>query len=138
MSAGDVARLAADDDASFDVRSTTSGTRLADRYGRVTGVSNGRTSLKVTYRGKSSASCTQALYVYNWTTASWRRLSSRTVASTELETIENPSAPLADYVSGTSGDGDVARADPLLAQRRDELRRLRRSHARDVHEVAEA
>ena len=105
---GDATRLRVDDDAYFQVNSATSGTRAADWYGRVRTVSNAVTKLTVAYKGKSSAACSQIVYVYDWTNALWTRLDSRSVGTTEVAVTTAVSGTLANYVSGTSGDGDVA------------------------------
>jgi serine protease AprX len=105
---GGTSRLAADDNAYFEVNSTTSGTRASDWYGRIQGVTNALQSLKITYRGKSYRTCTQVVYVYNWTTGGWVQLDSRSVSTSEIEVNASPTGTLADYVSGSSGDGEVA------------------------------
>jgi serine protease AprX len=105
---GGAARLGADDNAFFEVNSTTSGTRASDWYGRITGVTNALQSLKITYRGRSYRTCTQVVYVYNWTTGAWVQLDSRSVSTSEVEVNASPTGTLADYVSGSSGDGEVA------------------------------
>jgi serine protease AprX len=105
---GGAGQLGADDNAYFEVNSTTSGTRLSDWYGLMTGVSNSLQSLKITYRGKASRSCSQYLYVYNWTTGAWIRLNSQSVSTSEIDVNVSPAGTLADYVSGSSGDGEVA------------------------------
>ena len=105
---GDPSRLRSDDNLYFQVNSTTSGTRTADWYGRVPGVSNAATSLKLAYRGKSSTTSTQVVYIYNWTTGIWVKLDQRSVGTSEVGLALNPTGTLADYVSGTSGDGEVA------------------------------
>ena len=107
LRSGDASALASDDNGYYAVDSTTSGTRVADWYGRMRGVSNALKSLRVTYQGKSSASCTQYLYVYSWTNATWVRVDARTVGTTEVGVTVTLGGTLADYVSGTSGDGDV-------------------------------
>ncbi len=104
---GGPAQLTADDNSYYHVNSTTSGTRTTAWYGRLTGVSNGLKSLKLTYKGKSSQSCTQTLAVWRWTTSSWVGLDSRTVGTAEVQVDRAPTGALADYVSGTSGDGEV-------------------------------
>ncbi|HEV3407934.1 MAG TPA: S8 family serine peptidase, partial [Gaiellaceae bacterium] len=108
LRSGDASRLRSDNDSYYQVSSTTSGTRVSDWYGVTTSVSNALTSLKVTYKGKNSASCSQTISVYNWTTGYWVQLDSRTVGTSEVSATVGPSGTLADYVSGTSGDGDVA------------------------------
>ena len=105
---GDHTRLATNDDLYFAVNSTTSGTRAADWYGRVRGVANAVTGLRVVYSGKASATCDQSIYVYNWATGVWARIDARSVAATEVEVSAAVGGTLADYVSGASGDGDVA------------------------------
>ena len=108
LRSGDASRLATDNDSYYQVNSTTSGTRVSDWYGRVKYVSNALTSLSITYKGKSSASCSQILYVYDWTNGYWIKLDSRTVGTSEVGVTVKPGGTLANYVSGTSGDGDVA------------------------------
>ena len=105
---GDATRLASDDDAYFEVNSTTSGARTSDWYGRVRGVTNALRTLEVTYRGKSSATCNQAVFLYNWTTGVWVRLDARSAGTSEAAVTVAVTGSLADHVSGTSGDGDVA------------------------------
>jgi serine protease AprX len=105
---GGSAQLGADDNAFFAVNSTMSGTtRVTDWYGLIS-ATNALQSLKVTYRGKSSYSCTQTVDAYNWATGVWTRLNSRSVGTTESQVDATVPGTLADYVSGSSGDGDVA------------------------------
>jgi hypothetical protein len=104
---GGAGQLGADDNAYFAVNSTTSGTRVTDWYGLIP-ATNALQSLKVTYRGRSSYSCTQIVYLYNWTTGVWTQLDSRSVGTSEVQVDRTASGTLADYVSGASGDGDVA------------------------------
>jgi len=105
---GDASRLAADDNVYFEVNSTTSGTRITDWYGIASGVPNTATKLSVTYSGKNSRSCSQTIYVYNWTNGSWVKVDGRSVSTTEVRIAVQLSGTLANYVSGSSGDGDVA------------------------------
>jgi hypothetical protein len=104
---GDATSLAADDGNMFQVGSVGSST-LTSWYGRVSGVSNSLTSLTVTYRGSHSAACTQVIYLWNWTYGYWVRFSSTTGGPTETGVTFSPTSSLASYVSGSSGDGDVA------------------------------
>ena len=104
---GGAAQLGADDNAYFSTNSTTSGTRVTDWYGLIS-ATNALQSLKVSYRGKSSYTCTQTVDVYNWTTGAWTRLNSRSVGTTESQVDATVTGTLADYVSGAAGDGDVA------------------------------
>jgi serine protease AprX len=105
---GDVTRLRANDDAYFQVNSTTSGTRAADWYANVTGVSNALVGLRIAYQGKSSTTCTQTVYAYNYTSGVWATLDTRSVGTSEIAVSAAPGGTLADYVSGASGDGTVS------------------------------
>ncbi len=99
--------LGADDDLLYEVDATTGTTRTVAWTGRVAGVSNAAKTLAIRYRGRASATCTQAVAIYRWTTGSWSQLDSRAVGPTEVQVDRAvPGAP-ADYVSGTSGDGEV-------------------------------
>ncbi len=105
---GTASSLAGDDNAYYEVSSTTSGTRTTDWYGSFAGVTNSLADLQVSYTGKNSRSCTQVIFVWRWTTSSWVQLSSRSVGTTEVALANLvPSGSAADYVSGTSGDGEV-------------------------------
>jgi hypothetical protein len=46
--------------------------------------------------------------IYNWTTGVWTQLDSRSVGTSEVQLDRSVSGTFADYVSGASGDGDVA------------------------------
>ena len=106
--AGSAGNLAADDNAYYEVNSTSSGQRTAAWYGSFTGVTNSLTNLRVSYTGKNSRSCTQTVALWRWSTSSWVTLDTRTVGTTDV-VISNlaPGGTLANYVSGTSGDGEV-------------------------------
>ena len=104
---GSYTRVFSNDNFYFQVNSTTSGTRTASWYGRFSGVSNALRSLRVTYSGKSSATCSQTVSIWRWTTNSWVTLDSRSVGTTEIAIDKAVGGTLADYVSGTSGDGEV-------------------------------
>jgi carboxypeptidase T len=106
--AGDVTALGADDGALLQIASTTSGTRVTSWYGRITGVPNALTALSGTYRGSHSASCSQGVYLYNWSSGTWARFSATTAGTVENEAAFSPTSSLASYVSGPSGNGDVA------------------------------
>jgi subtilisin family serine protease len=109
LRSGDTSLLAADDNAYYEVNSTTSGwTRVASLYGTFTGVDNSLTSLKASYAAKASSSCSGTASIWRFTTSSWVQLDSRSLSTSEV-LVQNlvPSGTLADYVSGTSGDGDV-------------------------------
>jgi serine protease AprX len=105
---GGATSLRADDNVFFQVNSTTSGTRVADWYANVGGVANELTSLRISYRGKSSVSCSQTVSVYNHRTSAWVQLNTRSVGTSEVSVSVAPGGTLADYVSGTAGDGTVS------------------------------
>jgi len=102
---GGVSSLAADDGTYFRLSSSSGSTMW---WGRITGVPNTLTSLTVTYRGFSTTACTQTLTIWNWQTGVWSSLGSRTLGTTETETVATVTGTLANYVSGTTGNGDVA------------------------------
>ena len=104
---GTFSRLTGDDNLFYEVNSTTSGTRASTWSARFTRVSNGLQSLRTTYRGRNSLTCAQTVLIYRWTTNSWVTLDSRDVGPTEVLVERAVSGALADYVSGTSGDGEV-------------------------------
>lgn len=78
---------------------------MARRTGRH---SNELSSLRVTYKGKNSRSCSQTIKIRNWTTSSWTLLDKRTVGPSETR-IRGlvPPGSLADYISGSTGNGKV-------------------------------
>ncbi len=108
LSAGTVSGLTADDNTFYQVKSKTSGTRTATWYGSFTGVPNSLTALAVSYVGKNSTTCTEALSLWNFTTSAWVQINSTSVGTGEvLRSNIVPSGTLSDYVSGTSGPGEV-------------------------------
>jgi subtilisin family serine protease len=104
---GTAAALAANDDTFFEVNSSTNGQRTSAWRGNVTGVPNALTSLRVSYVGKNSRSCAQTVDLWRWTSSSWVAVDSRTVGTTEVTIDVAATGTLADYVSGTTGNGDV-------------------------------
>ena len=105
---GNAQSLAADDGNYYSVNSTTFGTRTATWYGVLAGVPNSLQSLSVTYKGLNSVTCSQTVSIWRWTTSTWVTLATRSVGATEfLHSGLVPTGALADYVSGTTGNGDV-------------------------------
>ena len=105
---GTATALGADDNTFYQVRATTAGTRTAAWYGSFSGVPNTLTSLAVSYVGKNSTTCTEALSVWNFTTNAYVQINSSSVGTGEvLRSNVVPSGVIADYVSGTSGAGEV-------------------------------
>jgi serine protease AprX len=103
---GTAANLGADDNVFYEVNSNNN--RIAGWYGTMTGIPNGVDTLKASYTGMNSLACKQTVAIKRWTTNSWVVLDTRTVGPSEVA-ISNlsPTGVLADYVSGTAGNGDV-------------------------------
>lgn len=77
-------------------------------YGMTSSVPNTLRSLSVSYGGSHSASCTQGVWVWNWSQGTWQRLDSRSAGpATGQVTLAVPGT-VAEFVSGTSGNGSVA------------------------------
>ena len=90
------------------VRATKANPRTATWFGTFTGVDNGVSSLSATYRGLSTATCTQVISIFRWSDSTWVQLDSRSVGTTEIEAAGlTPGGSLADFVSGAAGTGDV-------------------------------
>jgi hypothetical protein len=106
---GTAANLAGSDSSRYQVNSTTSGSaRSAAWYGSFTGVTNSLKNLTVSYTGSASINVTQVVEIWDWTKNAWVSLNSRTVGTTDVA-ISNlmPTGTVANYVSGTSGTGEV-------------------------------
>jgi hypothetical protein len=106
---GSAGSLGADDDDYLTVRSTKTGVRVAAWYGTFTGVDDAVASLSITYRGGIAfGPCTQVISIFRWTDSMWIELNSRTADGAEFEiaNLSPPGSP-SDYVSGSSGAGDV-------------------------------
>lgn len=101
---GSATNLRAADNSTYQVNSATGRTAW---YGRISGVPNSLRSLSVTYTGSNSSSCAQALAVYNASYGTWSSLGTRTVGPTPATIAVTLGGTLANYVSGTTGNGDV-------------------------------
>jgi hypothetical protein len=82
--AGGAAQLSADDEAFYQVNSTTAGTRTSAWYGIFTNVPAMIQTLRVAYAGKNSRSCTETIAIWNWASSSWTQLTSGSVGTAEL------------------------------------------------------
>ena len=100
LRAGGVSSLRTDDNLFLDVASTSSAWTTA-WYGRVTGVPRDLRSLRVTYAGRSSASCSQTVSVWKATTGAWVQLDARSVGTAEVLVDRSAGGVLTDYVSST-------------------------------------
>jgi hypothetical protein len=108
VNAGTVASLNADDNAFLVVRSVKSAPPTARWFGTFSGIDNGASALSVTDRGLSSVACTQVISMFRWADSTWVQLDSRSLGTTETQVAGiGPPGPPADFVSGTSGTGDV-------------------------------
>jgi beta-lactamase superfamily II metal-dependent hydrolase len=104
LNSGTFSNLATNNTVYYVVNSTTSGaTRFTDWYASVTisQTPSSVTKLTTTYDGKYSRnSRTQALYLYNWSTASWTQIDSRTLGQSDV-TIQNTQTAPANFISAT-------------------------------------
>ena len=108
LRSGSYSRLGADDNSYYEVNSTTYGsTRNATWFGRFLSVPNELRNLHVIYSGKASRATSQTIFVWRWSTNSWVQLDSRSVGTTESLVDQLPGGTLADYVSGSSGSGEL-------------------------------
>ena len=108
LASGSPAELVVDDNVYYSVNSTRSGTRTTSWYGSFSDVPNGITGLRIRYRGSNSRNCTQTVGAWNWVQSAWVQLDSRTVGTAEVEVnVATLPGTLADYVSGTTGNGEV-------------------------------
>ena len=96
LSAGIFGNLAINDASYYVVNSTTTGTRITDWYGSTTisQVPSTVSKLTINYDGKNSASKTQILDLYNWVTASWVQIDSRTVSTTDVLITNVQNSPI--------------------------------------------
>jgi hypothetical protein len=81
---------------------------LTSWYGRIYNVPNGLKSLSVTYNGSNSGTCAQSVMLWNWTYGYWSVLDSRYVGPTTATITATAGGTFADYVSNSTGNGDVA------------------------------
>lgn len=105
--AGGTSALAQDDNLFYEVRSTTNSPYTTAWCGTFTQIPNALTSLNVTYSGKNAIGCSQTIAAWRTTTGTWVTLDSRTVGSTEVRIDKAVASAWADYVSGTTGAGNV-------------------------------
>jgi beta-lactamase superfamily II metal-dependent hydrolase len=104
LNSGTFSNLATNNAVYYVVNSTTTGqTRFTDWYASVTIADTPAsvTKLTTTYDGKYSRSNrTQTLYLYNWSTASWTQVDSRSVGQNDV-TITNIQTSPANFISAT-------------------------------------
>jgi hypothetical protein len=100
INSGTYGNLATNNSSYYIVNSTTTSTRKVDWYGSVKITQGPSTVSKITinYDGKNSASKTQVLYLYNWVTAAWVQIDSRTVSTSDVLITYTTTTP-ANYIS---------------------------------------
>jgi len=99
---GTVADLATADKTSYQVASSSGATRTSTFNASFTGVPATLSGLRLTYQGGATASCTQTVSLYRFSTGVWTVLDSRTasVADQALSSLVPPGSP-SEYVSST-------------------------------------
>lgn len=103
LNSGSFSNLSSNNASYYVVNSTTSQPRLTDWYANVTiaQAPASVTKLTTTYDGKYSRnSTTQTLYLYNWSTASWTQIDSRTVGQNDVTVTSTQTSP-ASFLSPT-------------------------------------
>ncbi len=103
IGSGSVTNLGANDASYLRINSVKVGSaRQVDWYSSVT-IAEPRTSvtkLTINFDSHLSASLTQVLYLYNFTTSAWVQIDSRTVGATDVLVSWNTTSPL-NYISAT-------------------------------------
>jgi hypothetical protein len=85
------ATLAAPHAVGAPVTLVTAGPSATDWYAGFTGIAEGGTNLKITYKGKNSVSCNQSLYLWKWALAgSWVQVSAPAAVGTTDVTVTVP------------------------------------------------
>jgi hypothetical protein len=122
LKGGTYAALATDDTPAtyYEVNSTTVAPRRTEWYAGFTGVPDGFQNLKVSYKGKNSASCAQTLAIWSWVTSTWVQLDSRTVGAADVSIVNLvPPAPQSDFRGTGANAGQlrvrVACAGPAVS-----------------------
>lgn len=100
VNSGTYGNLATNNSSYYIVNSTTTSTRKVDWYGsvKITQAPSTVSKITVNYDGKNSASKTQVLYLYNWVTAAWVQIDSRTVSTSDVLITYTTTTP-ANYIS---------------------------------------
>jgi subtilisin family serine protease len=104
VSGGTAASLASADSAYYAVNSTTRGTRTSSWSGTFSGVPSALTSLKLTYQGANTRTCSQKVELRNAATGAWVALDTRNVGTAETAVAKTATGTLSNYVSAA---GDV-------------------------------
>ena len=102
LSSGNFSNLATNNSSYYQVNSTNSSPRISDWYASVT-ISQSPASvskLTITYDGNYSRSVTQTLFLFDWSTATWTQIDTRSVGATDV-TITNVQTAPANFISST-------------------------------------
>lgn len=102
LSSGTFSNLATNNASYYQVNSTTTAPRASDWYASVTITQSpgSVTKLTTTYDGNNSRSVTQALFLFDWSTATWVQIDSRAVGTTDV-TITTVQTTPANFISPT-------------------------------------
>lgn len=102
LSSGNFSNLATNNSSYYAVNATSSSPRASDWYASVT-ISQSPASvskLTTTYDGQYTRNVTQTLYLYNWSTATWTQIDSRSVGQSDVTVTSVQTSP-ANFVSPT-------------------------------------
>ncbi len=102
---GSAASLAVDDGSFLQVKSTKTATRKSAWYGKFKTVPSALSSVRVTYSGLNSLTCSQVVAIYQWTTKKWVALDTRPVGTTEALIADlAPPGAASTYVKKAGGE----------------------------------
>jgi hypothetical protein len=101
VAAGDpLGAMASDDATPYRVNAVKQSKKYVTDWYASTSVAPGATRLTLTYDGSTSATASQTLYVYRWSTSSWVQVDTRSVGTTDV-TIMWPTTSPSTYVSSS-------------------------------------
>ncbi|OLB74450.1 MAG: hypothetical protein AUI14_23315 [Actinobacteria bacterium 13_2_20CM_2_71_6] len=115
---GGYTALGAADSLTYQVNSTTTGTRAADWYGGFTGLPSGAANLTLTYTGRNCATTAgtcptiaalpTTVWVWRWATSTWVQVGPATaIGSTDTTVSQVVPAPQSDFVGTGPNQGQV-------------------------------
>lgn len=99
LSSGSVASLTSADGVYFTVKSSGRKTRTSAWYGTLSGTPSTLRNLAVNVKAKSSATCSQTVSIYNFSSASWLTLDSRSLGTTPVGFGVTVPGTLSNYAS---------------------------------------
>lgn len=108
LTSGTAPALVSGDNVNLILKATTTAPYSAEFSATFSNVSALPSALTVGYIGKSSAACTLKTSIFNWMTNAWVQLDSRSLSTSKITVPAVPvPGTLSNYVSSTSGTGDV-------------------------------